>query len=391
MRKARQLSHFTGVAVAVIVLANAIPTGPISYDISVSADITNPIVFWNQFITELGLEHRVPPPFLSRDYALAHVSMYDALLLSMNQHVEDPAQSAIVAGAASEVLFYLFPADTNSIAATEASQVGSIQGHTKGEITSGSRLGHEVGKKVVAYGKTDGSDAVFSGAIPTGPCKWTGANPIGPMVGFQKTFILTTGAEFQPPPPYPCGSPQDLADVQTVIDAQNALTPDQIIIVHNWADLPPPTIWNNMLNDRIASYNLGMFDAARASAYLNVGMYDAFVSTWYTKYTYWTARPFQRIPDLATVIPTPNFPGYTSGHSTVSAAASLIMGELSPSEKDFFAAQAEEAAISRLWSCIHFPQDNNQGLMVGREIGQKVVDDMRAEPHPFVHPKGKTS
>ncbi len=85
------------------------------------------------------------------------------------------------------------------------------------------------------------------------------------------------------------------------------------------------------------------------------------------------------------VFPIP--PGYTSGHSTVSGAASLVMGELFPAEREYFAGQAEEAAISGLWACIHFPRDNAQGLIVGRQIGGKLVDDMRETPHTFIFPR----
>ncbi len=55
----------------------------------------------------------------------------------------------------------------------------------------------------------------------------------------------------------------------------HARTTGQIAIVHKWADLPPPTIWNNMLNDRIESHNLTIFESARISAYLNTAMYIA--------------------------------------------------------------------------------------------------------------------
>lgn len=392
-----QRSHATRLLITLLVATSMFSVGQFSVTtnvISASANTPNPVITWNQFTTTLGLQHNVPAPYLARDYALVHVAMYDALLQTINQNNGNPSQAAIVAGATSEVLTHLFPDSAAEISTVEASQIASIQGYDDGQIISGSSIGHHVGKKVVAYAKTDGSDAVWDGIIPTGDCKWTGVNPIGPMFGLQKTFILTSGAEFQPELPYACGSLEDLADIQMVIEAHNNLTPEQIAIAHKWADLPPPTIWNNMLNDRISSKNLGIFDAARASAYLNVGMYDAFVSCWYTKMgnpdTYWTARPFQRIPDFTSVIPTPNFPSYTSGHSTISSAASLIMGQLFPDEASFFIAQAQEAAISRLWGGIHFPQDNDNGFAVGAQIGNKVVNDMQGPPHPFVHPRGQT-
>jgi membrane-associated phospholipid phosphatase len=371
-------------ALLVLAVAALFVIGQVSITpaLPVRANTPNPVVVWNQLTTTLGLAHKMPAPFLAHDYALVQVAIYDTLLASKDKN---QPQAAVAAGAADQVLTYLFPGDRSAISAIFNAQLVSITGYTGGLINSAAVAGRRVGDMVIAYALTDGSTATWNGTIPTGPCIWTGTNPIGPVFGDQKTFILSSGSEFQPPPPHACGSPQDLADVQAVIDAHNSLTPSEITIVHKWADLPPPTIWNNMLNDRIASRGLNIFEAARASVYLNAGMYDAFVSCWDTKYAYWTARPFQRIPGFVPVITTPNFPSYSSGHSTVSAAAALIMGQLFPDEADFFIGQAHEAAMSRLWAGIHFPQDNNNGLACGFLIGAKVVADMQGPAHTFVY------
>jgi hypothetical protein len=90
--------------------------------------------------------------------------------------------------------------------------------------------------------------------------------------------------------------------------ASNNRTSQQIADVHRWGDTPLPIIWNNMLAEYIKRNNIGLFDFARALAYLNVAMHDAAISTWYTKYTYWTARPFQRIANFTSVITTPVIP-----------------------------------------------------------------------------------
>src|SRR5437773_7942777 len=124
-----------------------------------------------------------------------------------------------------------------------------------------------------------------------------------------------------------------------------------------------------MLNARIESRGLSAVEAARAQAFLDVAMADAFIECWACKFKYWIARPFQRIPGLVTVITTPNFPTYTSGHSTISAAAAAVMGEVFPAERDYFIQQSEEAAMSRLYGGIHFRHDNEEGTRVGIEIG----------------------
>jgi membrane-associated phospholipid phosphatase len=352
----------------------------------------NAIVSWNQMMTAIGSQKNMPAPYLASDYALMHVAIYDALLQSTNNITDNkkPAEGAIVAGAAAEVLAYLFPEHLTSIAALEERQLTHIAGHDTSEIVDSRTIGHDVAKKVIAYtetGNNSSDEEWWNLKMPSGPGKWSGTNPIGSSFGYEKTYILSSGAEFQPPPPYPFGSAEDLADVQAVIDAAHSRTPEQIAIVHKWADLPPTTMWNNMLNERIESYNLTILESARASAYLNTAMHDSFVSCWYTKFTYWTARPFQRIlsdPEFTTVIPNPNFPSYTSAHSAVSSTAAVILGQLFPEETSHFVSQAQEAAASRLWAGIHFPQDNDNGFAVGQQIGREYVSDMLKPSHQFV-------
>jgi PAP2 superfamily. len=223
--------------------------------------------------------------------------------------------------------------------------------------------------------------------IPIGDnrCIWNGSNPVNPLAGFWKTYILKSGSEIQAEKPIPCGSEADLLDIKQTYEVWKHRTPEQIAAVHYWGDKPPPVIWNIILNQRIQKYNMSIFDAAYFSVYLNVGMYDALVSCWYTKYTYWTARPFQRIANITTEIPTPNFPGYTSGHSTISIVASRVLGEIFPNEKDYFNNQAIEAALSRLWAGIHFKQDVVKGMDQGDKIAKKIVEDMHNNSSSFIY------
>ena len=337
----------------------------------------DPASFWNRMTTELGLAAKLPPPALSRAHALTQVAIYDGLVAAADARRGNMRANTVAAGAASEVLSYLFPAAADRIRAQALAQ-GDLD-HARGVSARAWALGQAVGRLVVDHGKHDGSDAVFTGTMPSGPGIWTGSNPVLPMCGTWQCWITSSGSEFQPEPPYAYGSPEDLADVEKVVEVTEHLTAEQIAIVHKWADLPPPTIWNGMLLERVADLGLDAFASARAFAYLNAAMYDAFVSCWKTKYTYWTARPFQRISGLVTVIPTPNFPTYTSGHSTISGAAAQVMGEMFPRERRFFDDQAQEAAVSRLLGGIHFPHDNDQGLIVGHHIGERAVALMRRD------------
>ena len=78
----------------------------------------NPVVVWNLFTANASLEHDLSPPRLARAYALVHISIYDALISSQNLQADNNfpyKDKAIVAGAASEVLSYLFPEMTDKI------------------------------------------------------------------------------------------------------------------------------------------------------------------------------------------------------------------------------------------------------------------------------------
>lgn len=334
---------------------------------------------WNMLTTDLGIKAKLPPPKLSRAYALVQAAIYDALLAAHETRRHDLVDNAVAAGAASNVLMYLFPKDSLQIMSRIPGQLRVAHGLAYGRVLRSWRLGRRVGELAVEHGKNDGSGAAFTGTMPTGDGIWTGTNPVLPMCGTWQTWITTSGSEFQSEPPYAYGSHEDSVEMAQVYEASLHRTDAQIAIVHKWADLPPPTIWNTYLNTRVANDHLTIMQSARAHAYLNVAMYDAFVSCWNTKYIYWTARPFQRIPGLVTVITTPNFPAYTSGHSTISGAAAVVMGELFPAEKVFFSAEAQEAALSRLYGGIHFQHDNDQGLVVGTAIGEKTVSVMQTD------------
>ena len=45
------------------------------------------------------------------------------------------------------------------------------------DYDAGLALGRNVAEQVIAKAKADGSDAVWTGTVPTGPCKWIGTNP----------------------------------------------------------------------------------------------------------------------------------------------------------------------------------------------------------------------
>jgi hypothetical protein len=385
-----------------------------SFDINIPSIIdqnirANTITSWNELTTQLGIKENLSPPQFSRVYALVYISIYDSLLAAAAAATAADREYNTVAfdnksfyvssitRAVSNVLTYLFPKHTNEVVKLKSTQISQLQDHVDNlSIKRGWTVGDRVSQAVIDYAEKDNSDLVWNNtnsntnetiqrASSNNNCTWNGTNPASPMAGFWKTYILKSGSEVQPGKPLACGSEGDLLDVRETYEISKNRTPGQIAAIHYWGNKLPPVIWNNILNQQIQKYNMSIFDAAYSGVYLNVGMYDGFVSCWYTKYNYWTARPFQRIANLTTEIPTPNFPGYTSGHSVISMVASRVLGEIFSNQTDYFNDKAEEAALSRLWAGIHFKQDIINGMSQGDKIAKKVVEDMHKAIHPFIY------
>jgi membrane-associated phospholipid phosphatase len=116
---------------------------------------------------------------------------------------------------------------------------------------------------------------------------------------------------------------------------------------------------------------------ARNMALLNMALADAAVACWDAKYTYFNPRPSQMDPRIKTVVGLPNFPSYTSGHSTFSGAAATILSHLVKSNAAEYKAMASEASLSRLYGAIHYRSDCEQGLRCGERVGAFAVSRAR--------------
>jgi hypothetical protein len=179
----------------------------------------------------------------------------------------------------------------------------------------------------------------------------------------------------------------------------NDLTPEQQAIARFWSDDPgqtatPPGHSLSILTQVARELNLTLDRAAEAYAKVGVAVADSFVSCWRTKYQYNLLRPVTYIrrvidPSWTSLLVTPPFPEYTSGHSVQTAAAARVLTSLfgqlsftdhthdarglSPRTFSSFAAAAEEAAISRLYGGIHFRAAIEHGLEQGACIGEQVT------------------
>ena len=203
----------------------------------------------------------------------------------------------------------------------------------------------------MARGKADGSDASWDGSGRlTDPGSWQPTppgyfqQPAEPLAGTWRTWVLASGDQYRPAPPPPYQSPAWKAELAAVQEAVARRTPEQEAAVRFWAGGPgtvtPAGLWIEIARDLIVRDGLDAPHAARVLALTSVAMADGFICCWDAKYTYWTERPITADPSLDVLIPTPPFPSYTSGHSTISTAAATVLGYLFPDDEADLAARA---------------------------------------------------
>lgn len=242
---------------------------------------------------------------------------------------------------------------------------------------------------------------------PAGPGLWVPTPPgflgaLQPYWGGNRTLAVPSGAHCASgdhPDFSVANGSQFYRDAVEVYDISNTLTAEQIEIAQFWSDDPgttstPPGHSISILNQTIEADQLDLGRAAEAYLKVGVAVSDAFVTCWNTKYRYNLVRPVTYIRELidsewSSLLITPPFPEYTSGHSVQSGAAFGVMADLfgdqhllvdntheprglTPRTFTSFSQCAEEAAISRFYGGIHFMPAIDLGIDQGRCVADAV-------------------
>jgi len=363
-----------------------------------------PVYRWNEIAVYEALQHGMSVITAGRALALLHAALYDATIAAWDAKytydrprpsdaftpfapaIENPrspsypSEHAVVAGAASEVLAYLFP-DRADVFREKAAQVGElvlIAGiQYPSDVEAGQELGRQVAALAIERAMNDGSDAQWDGILPDEPGIWNGQNPIAPMAGTWQTWALDSGSEFRPGPPYAYDSPEKAAELEELRNFERTPKSNAVALYWEWGSGGTRNYvnWNEQLSRKLLEYQLGDNPplSARAYALESIAFYDAMVACFDAKYTYWAIRPFQLDSTFQTVFPTPNHPSYPAAHSCLSTAAAEMMAYLFPREGSTFLELAEQAGESRIWAGIHYRSDIVSGTQLGRDVANKVI------------------
>jgi hypothetical protein len=368
------------------------------------------------------------PPYAARAYAYVAAAQYDALvaawhyknlynrpapftvdatvttLIPKSTLPSYPSEDAVVAGVCVELLKLLFPGDQDFIQqkAEEHKRSRLIAGaNVRSDLEAGEALGKAVAQKFVTRARGDRAGAAVGNqvlwtqmendAIARGETPWISQEspkrpPMLPLFGRVRLWLfdsLTMVTTVRPPAPPSTSSQQFKDELAEIYNYSKNPTREQIRIAHFWADglstYTPPGHWNHIAAEDFVSQNFSEVRWARNMALLNMALMDAAITCWDAKYFYFNPRPSQADPRIKTTTGLPNFPAYTSGHSTFSGAAATILGHIIPSKATVYDDMAKEASLSRMYGAIHYRSDCEQGLIAGKKVGNYAIARARTD------------
>ena len=286
----------------------------------------------------------------------------------------------------------------------------------KRSLAFGAAIGNKVLERAAKdnYKETRGMDK-FLGSNqpgkwrPTPPDYLDGTEPYWCLI---KPVALDSAAQFKCPPP-PLYNEDTVSafyqEAKEVYTIGKNLTEEQKTIARYWDDNPfvmehsghlmyankkitPPGHWIGITTIACKKKNLNAIETAQAHVITAIAMFDAFVACWEERYRTQVIRPITVINELIdrnwqSMLQTPAFPEYTSGHSGISAAAATVLTkrfgdnfafedtsdlEYIGMKRHFqsFYQAAEEVSISRVYGGIHYRTGVEAGARQGKTIGE---------------------
>ncbi|MEN9686537.1 MAG: hypothetical protein RLZZ28_2323 [Bacteroidota bacterium] len=284
-------------------------------------------------------------------------------------------------------------------------------------------FGESIGMAVLERAKKDGY------AISRGKPKYLGSNDPGKwrptppdyLDGVEwcwntmKPMVLDSAAQFKPvrPPVYSTDTNSVFfKNAKEVYSIGKNLTDEQKTIAKYWDDNPfviehsghmmfgnkkitPGGHWMGIAAIAARESKADAIKTAKGYALTAIALYDAFISCWDEKYRSSVVRPVTVINELmdrawVPFLQTPPFPEYSSGHSTITASAAVVLSSLYGNKFAFldtsdlryigmkrqfnsFGEAADEASISRVYGGIHYRTGIDAGADAGKKVGGLIV------------------
>lgn len=365
----------------------------------------------------------------SRHFAYSGVAAFEALAPGYNGHTQWRSKWNGLTGLpnAQHKKNYYFPANVNAAMAAinrsffpnasvaDKAAIDSLESAlnssfqvSQNKLALSNNFGKAVAAAVFNWAETDGyKNANNPYTPPIGHGLWkptppANAAPATPYWGNNRTIVYGSTNNTQPaPPPAYSTDPQSAfyQMAKQVFDASQTLTEDQKAMAAFWRDVPgatSPGHWLSILQQVIRKKNTKLDQAALAYALTGIGINDALITCFKTKYEVNLVRPVTYIREVMghtgwlPYLGTPAHPEYVSAHSSLSAAAAEILQKLfgnigsitdrtydylgyAPRTYSSFTAIAEEAGQSRLYAGIHYQKSIGEGLVQGKKVAENIL------------------
>lgn len=237
----------------------------------------------------------------------------------------------------------------------------------------------------------------------------TGERPMPSLLphwGNVRPFIINPNdIKSRPPLQYDetPGSPYYKQSLE-VFSLSQPYSKENIWIAEFWSDdLPGLTMspvgrWISITNQAIECQTLTVPEILETYLLCSIALCDAAILCWKLKYEYHVERPESYVSRVIKngwhpLHGSPSFPAYPSGHSIFGSAVAEVLTaqfgepfsftdrthegreefEGTPRHFDSFRAMAQENAFSRLVLGVHYRMDCEEGLRLGKIVGQKVA------------------
>lgn len=398
------------------------------------------VLQWNRVLGQTLEAGAHPGTILpARSFAMLNLAMFDAVnsidgsyepYLTDVPGTKNASIKASAAQAAHDVLVGLYPVRAEIYAEEFAI---SIEGEKFYRVEQGQRVGRIVAANMLKNRENDGWSAPWTPfLLPPTPGNWQELFA-GPYPGFSvftningvTPFGVTSGTQFEPPPPPALNSVQYAADLNEIkligSVAGGPRTPDQTLTARLWA-FPPISdgAMFGVIFSTSVEQGLTTVERARLTALAFTSFHDALQTTFTSQYTYGRWRPITAIRRadedgnpgtvadptwLSLLSPgppspgdgTPPHPSYASNASSASASIAetlkLFYGSDDiPFQIDFgpggtrsyasFTDLTNEVAASRRFGGVHFRYETNAGQQAGRDVASYVFSNL-------LRPRGK--
>ncbi|MCC9166990.1 vanadium-dependent haloperoxidase [Pontibacter harenae] len=297
-------------------------------------------------------------------------------------------------------------------------------------IASSLKYAQEVSQHILAYAKADKYNQISNyprytpdgendSWYPTPPGFFA---PVEPYFNTIRPFTLDTCEQFKPVAPAAFSTDKDSEFFKLMTECYKQginLSKDHQEIAMFWDCNPfalqesghlmagmkkisPGAHWLGITGIACRKDNVSFEKAMRVNTVVSVALMDGFMACWDEKFRSNRIRPETAIrkhidPNWKPLLQTPPFPEYLSGHSTISAAAAVVLTHYFgddfayedtvemryglPARKfTSFHQAAEEAAISRFYGGIHYKDAIENGLTQGLQVGNWVLQKVEKVP-----------